>query len=204
MQLFDLQYFGNFNYYFKLLNNTNNTILLYDEWYKMGFLNRCWVLGANKRLELTVPIVGGRNQHSQIGLVKIDYTQTWQKNHIRAIMTSYAKSPFFEFYYPEVEKILKTKFEFLWELNAAILQQTCKWLKHSTPTILHEPLNLFEDHDSTLDFRKQFIPKKMVQLPTLATYNQVFMNKHGFVPHLSILDLLFCEGPRAKQILTSP
>lgn len=201
MQIFDYQYFGNFNYYCYLLNAENPIIYMKNEWYKMGFLNRCWILGANGKLELTVPVVGGRNQKTHLFQVKIDYSQEWQKKHIRAIMTSYSKSPFFEFYFPDIEKILKTRYQFLWELNQVVLQKTCSWLKFTAPLFLHEPLNFLQVSDSVQNFHKQFTPKKMELFPTLTTYNQVFMNKFGFVSNLSILDLLFCEGPRAKQIL---
>ncbi len=202
IQIFDYQYFGSVNYYSNLFKAQNPQIYTQNHWYKMGFLNRCWILGANGKLELTVPVVGGRNQNSLLSEVQIDYRESWQKKHIRAIVTSYSKSPFFEFYFPDVEKILETKFQFLWELNETILKITCAWLKHPAPNFLHQPLNLLQEEYSIQNFGNKFIPKKMGQFPTLATYNQVFMNKFGFVPSLSILDLLFCEGPLAKQILT--
>lgn len=203
MQVFDIQYFGNINYYSTLVKAENATICLNDAWYKMGFLNRCWILGANGKMELSIPVKGGRNQHSILKEVEIDYTQNWQKQHIRAIMTSYSKSPFYEYYFPRVAEMLNTNFQFLWELNLVILQQSCKWLKHPTPNILEHPLNFSLAQNSMKDFRKNYLPKNMSQFPTFKPYNQVFSNKFEFVPHLSILDLFFCEGPNAKQILVT-
>lgn len=199
MQIFDSQYFGNFNYYISLLKHSNNKINLYQNWYKMSFLNRCVIVGSNGLINLTVPVVGGRNQKLVFGEVEINYNQDWQRQHYHAILSCYSKSPFFEYYSEWMSDFYNMQFKYLCEMNDCILQKICSVYKINTPENLAEPLNFSGSNLSVQDRSKMWLPNNYEQVGQIIKYPQVFEDRIGFKPNLSILDVLFCIGPTAKQ-----
>lgn len=202
-QLADSQYFGSVNYYKNLFLYTNNTIELFDNYQKMSFRNRCTLAGSNGLVDLSIPIVGGRNKRQLMCEVKIDYTQPWQQQHIKTIKSCYGKSPFFEYFIMDIEKMLKWQYNFLIDLNNDILNWTKKIVKLNnsisfTSSYIHE--NSLVD---IVDNRNLFMPKNFQAQKDITKYTQVFEAKIGFQPNLSILDMLFCEGPATKNLLKS-
>lgn len=174
----------------------------YENYSKQSYRNRCEILTANGIDVLTVPVLGG-NSKTLVRDVRIDYTQKWVNRHWRAIQSAYGKAPFFEFYAEQFRQILHGQPEFLFDLNWSILTVCLKFLQ------LDNDLKFTSGYTKQLqnpadDFRSAIHPKKknsgsLHHKPV--SYTQVFGNK--FVKNLSILDLLFCEGPGANQILKS-
>ncbi len=117
--------------------------------------------------------------------VAINYHEHWQNQLINALQTAYGKSPFFEYYGYRFENIIRQNYEHLWDLNKAILYETFNCLKIG---IHIEVLNS--------DRIRQHVPEMDIH------YYQVFQEKIPFIPNLSILDLLYNEGPDAYGILT--
>lgn len=201
IQIADSQYFGSVYYYRNLFLYTDNRIELFDNYQKMSFRNRCTLAGSNGLIDLSIPVVGGRNKRQLMCEVKIDYSQPWQQQHIKTIKSCYGKSPFFEYFISDIEKMLKCQYDSLVGLNTELLNWTKRIVKldnsiaFSTMYQASEALNDIEDN------RSAFMPKDFQARKDIIRYTQVFERKIGFQPNLSILDILFCEGPAVKNLL---
>ncbi len=196
------QYFGCVNYYLSLYKFSNILIEQYESWQKMSFRNRCVILGANGLIDLTVPLENGREQKKTIKEVKIDNSALWQKQHWRSISSCYGKAAFFEFYKDWLETFYEKKFIYLFDMNLEILF----WLKSCLKIkgeILMTDCFIKNYPVDIVDIRNKWLPKNFQSAKDFISYNQVFENKLEFQPNLSILDILFCEGSNAKNILAS-
>ncbi len=186
--------------YFSILANHDAIYLEQHEHYKKGsYRNRCHIAAVNGVQRLSIPLQKGKNQQQPIREVRISYDEAWRSQHWQAIQTAYGNSPFFEHY---SEKLLPfyqgAKYEFLWDLNYDILSLLLKIFKLTTEINL---TNIFElKPASLLDFRDVVSPKKIDTYQSVY-YPQVFEDRLGFLPNLSILDLLFCAGPGAGGII---
>lgn len=201
IQIIDSQYFGCINYYKSLFNYTNSIIEVCDSFQKMSFRNRCTLVGSNGLVDLSIPVVGGRNKKQLMRDVKIDYSQQWQQQHIKTIGSCYGKSPFFEYFIFDIEKMLKCQYDFLIDLNDATFLWAKKVIQLSNNISFSE--DFLRDYlvQDIADNRNKFLPKNFQQESESAIYLQVFEERIGFQPNLSILDILFCEGPNAKHLL---
>lgn len=133
--------------------------------------------------------------------IKIDYTQKWLNNHWRAIHSAYAKSPFFEFYGDSLHAVLFKHHSFLYDLNHELLTMCLKWLK--LPVHLQESLAYEKSVDSCIKDLRNVISVKNKALSDSTSptkpYTQVFGN--AFVSNASLIDLVFCTGPKALTYL---
>lgn len=200
--LIDLQYFGNINYYSTLIKSTHVNFDLYVPWQKQGFLNRCTLSSANGPLRLSIPVVGGRDQKSPFRDVRICYREDWRSNHFKSIVSAYNRSPFFDHYKDSLEQLYLNKEEYIWKWNIRCLE----WSLESLKLILNKNILVDSPSDTNsdflLDFRGRFKPSDpRAGLDHTITYPQVFEERHGFFPDLSILDLIFCMGPSAAGVL---
>ncbi|WP_305952879.1 WbqC family protein [Emticicia oligotrophica] len=198
--LIDLHYLPNLEFFTYLQSFPNIILEANENFIKQTYRNRCYILGANKVEMLTVPVIDG-NKKVLIKDLKIDYSQRWNIIHWRTISAAYGKSPFFEFYADYFQNILDKKNTFLWDLNFQMLTTCLKLLKVNR-TISHTEVYQKEVDSNVFDARTLFNPKKQVietsfYLPK--PYQQNFGNE--FVPNLSIIDLLFCRGTQALEIL---
>jgi hypothetical protein len=137
--------------------------------------------------------------------IRIDYSMPWQANHFRSIESAYRSSPFYEHYIDYFAPLFESKSEFLMDLNEKILHLLLKILAIQIPVNL-TPSYPFPGTPDYLDLRSHIHPKG--NNPTqpyghfvAKKYTQVFGEKHGFLPGLSILDLLFNLGPETKDYL---
>lgn len=204
MLLIDLQYLGNFIYYKSLIKSKYINIEQYERWQKMSFRNRCSIAGANGRIDLSVPVVGGRNSDGLVKDIKIDNLQKWQNIHWRSITSAYNHSPWFEFYRDDLESFYMKKYEYLWDLNIDLLQWVLKQLKAPVQVDFTNEYKKQYDEEGVVDLRNTILPKTISGFADdCPVYHQVFENKLGFLPNLSIIDLLFCEGNNALHLLQS-
>lgn len=194
-------YFGPVQYYSKLKNTKDAVIEVYDTYMKQTYRNRCNIFSSNGSIALSIPVdkPSGKVLTKD---VRISYAENWQKNHFKAIESAYRSSPFYEYYMPEFEPILAQKHNFLIDLNSELhnllleLLQLDVSLEYTTDYIVNDS-NKFADYREVISpkYKKQdneFNPKP---------YYQVFADKHGFQPNMSILDLLFNEGPNSYEYL---
>ena len=199
LSVFSSLYAGNLMYYSSLLKAEKATIDLYENFQKQSFRNRCCIACPNGILNLIIPVC--RKSKSIIKDVKIDDSQSWRKIHWKSLESSYRSSPYFEFYENKFHSIyLQKNCNYLFEFNQLIFQEVLKALKveiEVTFTDSYIPIN-----DTGSDFRTIIHPKiKLNNQFKQLKYHQVFQEKEKFIPNLSVLDLLFNEGPMAKQIL---
>jgi hypothetical protein len=193
-------YAGNLMYY-SLIANSNQIILdVYENFKKQSYRNRCVIASPNGPLKLIIPII--RSSKNIVKDVKIDNTQNWKNIHWKSLESSYRSSPYFEFYEDEFYSLyFKNKNDFLFEFNNNINLAVLKCLGIETEIIISSS---YVDKDSEIeDFRNLILPNsKYLEKIKEIKYNQVFQEKQLFLPNLSVLDLLFNEGPLAKQFLT--
>ncbi len=195
----DLQYF----YY--LFKNDEPVIEINDTYKKQTCRNRYKILSANGVLVLTVPVKKHAN-HTKTSEIEISYSEDWQQRHWRAITSAYRNSPYFEFFEDELRLFYTAKTDLLYQYNHLQLRTLLRILKvraNITYTTSYQKEIPAEIDKRALLLNKQFSadPSSEVSLCLKTPYYQTFGDKHGFVPNLSILDLLFNEGLRAKEYL---
>ena len=171
-----------------------------DNYQKQTFRNRCYICTDRGRLTLTVPIkhVGGQTGRQLFREVRIDNTYNWQRQHWRALETAYRSAPFFEFYEADLQPLFNTRFDSLLELDMATI--------HSLASLLSLPVSgreseLYATNPAQGGDARLLIQAKTPPPLALPPYHQVFEDRHGFIPNLSVLDLLFNEGPSARDYL---
>lgn len=198
--LIELQYLPNIEFFTCLQSFSEIIIESNENYVKQSYRNRCYILGSNKTEMLVVPVIDG-NKKIMIKDIKIDYSQRWDVNHWRTISTAYGKSPFYEFYSDYLKAIYEKKHTFLWDLNFEMLTMCLKLLRINKT--ISQTQNYEKEANSTVfDARNMLNPKNGInhsQFYQPSPYQQNFGNE--FVPNLSIIDLLFCRGNQASEIL---
>ncbi len=194
------QYFGTVNWYKMLFLNLDIIIEQYEAYPKTSFRNRTVIAGSNGLIHLSVPLENGRSQKAIFKDVKICNQQTWQKQHWRSIVSCYAKSPFFEFYRDGMENFFLKKYDYLLDLDLEILVWAKKQLKLTSQTLFTDRF-LPNYGENILDLRDQIKPSHFQEVEVPIVYNQVFEDRIGFQPNLSIIDLLSCCGPATKSLM---
>ncbi|WP_338877222.1 WbqC family protein [Spirosoma sp. SC4-14] len=173
----------------------------HEHYQKQSYRNRCYVLTANKVDSLAVPVLQGTH-HLPVRDIRVDNEQLWQIRHWRCLQAAYGKAPFFEYYAPDFERIYQKPWTFLFDLNYELLTICLKWLGVSCSLNL---TNCYEKipRSDLFDARSRINPKNRSE--TYIFYKPLpYAQNFGFdfVPNLSIIDLLFCQGPMAKQFLS--
>ncbi|WMJ73401.1 WbqC family protein [Cytophagaceae bacterium ABcell3] len=200
--LVELHYFPNVDFFAQAVKNGSVCIEACENYQKQTYRNRCYILGANKVQLLTVPV---KKSGKKVGVreVEIDYTTSWRNNHLRSIVSAYGKAPYFEFYIDYVTELFNKKHQYLFDLNLEAFYLCIHLLQIEIDVKMTENYIKKEEIDVNqyIDQRDVFQPGKKNQLNDLGyvQYYQVFGKE--FVPGLSILDLLFCEGPGSKEII---
>jgi hypothetical protein len=190
-------YLPNLQYFSKLLHE-EIVIEQHENYLKQTFRNRCEILTANGIMPLTVPV-----EHSgtkiKIRDVKIDYSNNWQRLHWRTIDTAYRSSPFFVYYADDFLPFYEKKEKFLFDLNCKMLDKLLELT--GLKTIITLSNNYL--HNCDMDYRNLISPKNKLEDPAFfpVQYYQVFSQKFGFQPNLSILDLLCNEGNNSYSII---
>lgn len=200
--LIDFQYFGSVNWYKLLFQFSNIQFEQYETYQKMSFRNRCMIVGSNGLINLSVPLEKGRSQKLLMKDVKISYSEKWQEQHWRSIYSCYRNSPFFEFYEESLQQLFEVQPTYLIDLN----WQNFEWVKKRLKLVAQierTELYLPEVANNCFDARNLFKPKSYEQVEEIVTYQQVFEDRIGFKPNLCVLDLMFCNGPSSKSLLTS-
>lgn len=162
--------------------------------------NRYSIATANGRLQLSIPLRGGRGQRSAMQDVMIDNTVRWQDQHWRSIFSAYGRAPFFEHFAPELEALfLRKTFTQLIHFST----ETTRWLNTAVRAGLDlQPTDIFiKNHEGALYDWRFGHAKSLGQPLSLPQYPQVFDATYPFIPNLSLLDLVMNEGPAAGPYL---
>jgi len=196
MLVADLQYFPPSIFFYHLSKSTHCSFDLYEHFQKMSFMNRCTLLGGNGPITLTVPLDGGRNQKNVLREVKILNRERWQDRHWKTITSCYNKSPWFEHYRAEVENLYVKRFDFLLDWNLTCFEWICAKLSIDTTYSFSQTFIKEYNKNEHIDLRGQLMPATInTKFANVPRYPQVFEDRFGFVPNLSVLDYLFCVGP---------
>lgn len=205
--LIDLHFFPSVQFFTKLLLFETITLEQHEHYNKGSYRNRCYLQGANGLVRLSVPLKQGKNQRQIINTVSIAYEEHWQSEHWTTICSAYNNAPFFDFYRDAFQPFFKKRYDSLFDYNLDILKTCIQMigLDETKLKLSESYLKPEELPENTLDFRSGIHPKAKYQLEDIHfkafKYPQVFEDRHGFMPNLSILDLIFCAGPQTIEIL---
>jgi hypothetical protein len=199
--LVEPQYLPSIEFFCAILKAEEVLLEAHEHYTKQTYRNRCYILGANKVLLLSIPVING-NRKILMKDIQIDHEQKWSNEHWRSIQSAYGKAPYYEFFSDYFERAFQKRHKFLIDLNEDMLTICLKLLKLQksvgrTETYLKAP------ESNILDLRGKITPKESHakrQIYQPAEYIQVFGK--DFVQNLSIIDLLMNEGPNALTIVT--
>lgn len=197
MVLLQPTYFSPVIQYVAVAQLSNFIFEIEDNFQKQTYRNRCYVNTSQGKQLLNVPIQHNKGVKQKTKDVKIDYTENWQKLHLKTLQTNYSSSPFFEYYVDDILPIFNLKHNYLLDLNLMCNQIILDLLEIDKK---FEQTTSFVTHFDGLDLRHLAVDKQ-AKIYNLEYYFQVFSDKNHFISNLSILDLLFMEGPNALNYL---
>lgn len=178
--------------YFQLALRSEGILIEQHEHYiKQSYRNRCRILSAHGAQDLIIPVKKG-NRKTRITNLEIDYGQNWVNVHWRSIRSAYGSAPFFTYYSDYLQQIYEGKPRYLFELNLQLLRFYLKCLNITKPISFTQSY-ILEYAKPVADYRQKIHPKFNSAILDVKAYNQVFGKQ--FVPDLSIIDVLFLQGP---------
>ncbi|HZY38876.1 MAG TPA: WbqC family protein [Mucilaginibacter sp.] len=186
--------------YFVLLNSYKPDVLIEREEHfpKQTYRNRAHIYSPDGVLPLVVPVVKGSKQHTKIKDVKISYDFNWQRLHWQSLQACYRRSAYFEYYEDDFAPFYENNFPFLFDYNEQLLQFILKAIKLKVEFDYTESYET--EYDGLTDLRNAFSAKKETDF-NQKPYMQVFEDRNGFKKNLSIVDLLFNQGPHSLNYL---
>ncbi len=166
-----------------------------EHFQKMSYRNRYRIAGANNSILLTVPLVKGRDQKSVMADILIHNAEKWQVQHWRTLVSAYRRSPFFDHYEPSLSRLFESPYTHLTHFNLESIKWVVKQLR--LKLVIEETATYIVDYGPEIPDLRKTEPKANAD----KKYYQVFEDRLGFVSGLSILDLLFSEGPAVVEYL---
>lgn len=185
--------------YFSGLKELNYNFLMEKEEHfpKQTYRNRARIYSPNGDLDLIVPVLKGAKVHTKVKDVKISNDFNWQRLHWKSFESCYRNSAYFEYYEDEFIRFYQQPFDYLFDFNFQLLEWLFKQLKVQPD--LHFTTEYVKEVEPELDFRSKLHFKKNTIATNFKPYFQVFDDRQGFKPNLSMIDLLFNQGPQAKN-----
>ena len=195
-------YLGPVSYYAQIMQPGKVMLDLHEHYIKQTYRNRCRILTANGLLNLIIPVIKVNGNHTRVKDVVIDYSEKWQINHWRAIESAYNNAPYFLYYREDLEPLYRKAFRYLAEFNSSLLSMIMT-LIDIEKEVGYAEAYVQVQANGVSDLRGGFNPKQQNLLLNFPAYSQVFSERRGFQPDLSIIDLLFNLGPDTKDYLLS-
>ena len=197
-------YLAPVEYYSKLKAYDKIYIEQHDHYVKQTYRNRCNIAGPEGVLSLSVPIIRPDTPKCAMKVIRISDHGNWRHLHWNAIESAYNNTPFFEYYKDDLRPFYENKYTFLADFNEELRCKICE-LMDISPVVEHTASYHTDFLPDEADYREVIHPKKDYTevdkdfLPK--PYYQVFESRHGFLPNLSIIDLLFNMGPESVLVL---
>ena len=197
-------YLAPVSYYVKLFAADRVYVEQYDHYVKQTYRNRCTIASSHGPLALSVPIVKPADPKTPMRDIRISDHGNWRHLHWNALESSYNHTPFFEYYKDDFRPFYERKYEFLMDYNEALCRMVCS-LVDIQPCMERTSAYHASFGTGEQDFRERIHPKKDFRqedpsfLPS--PYYKVFQDRLGFLPDLSIVDLLFNMGPESLLVL---
>jgi len=190
-------YFPSISHYTAMLQADEITFEVEDNFQKQTNRNRMYIYSPNGLQLLNIPVKHAIEKHQKFKDTRIENDFDWQKNHFKSLEAAYRTSPFFEYFEDDFRPIFERKHEFMMDFNFQIFEIVNECLGVDLP--FTKTNEYFHEIEDIADFRHLVNGKKDTFLNE--EYTQVFEEKKGFIPNLSILDLLFNEGRHAVDYL---
>ncbi len=196
--LLSTTYFGPIQWYQKLYRAESVQIERWESFQKQTYRNRCIIATTNGPQALTVPI----ERQFTINCIKdirISDHGNWRHLHWNALQSAYGESPFFDYYQDDIRPFFEQRWDYLLDFNEAIREKMCELLDIQPKVDYSKEFTVYSLSSCVPDYRMVIRPKNPEPDPdfTPKRYYQVYEQKHGFLPNLSILDLLFNMGPES-------
>jgi hypothetical protein len=200
--VYPLLYNGPISYYARLVRENEIVLEQFDSYVKQTYRNRCIIIGPNGLLTLSIPVKRRRGTKNHFRDIRIDHEKPWNRVHWKSLVAAYGSSPFFEFIREELVQFYEKKFEFLIDLNRQLLDKTLNIMGLDIPLRLTAEFQEMTGEDDPRWFiHPKLEPGVADPMFNPVAYHQVFSDRHGFRANMSILDLLFNEGPGSLALL---
>ncbi len=215
-------YFGSVEHYRLLAQHPRVVIDVGEHYVRQSYRTRTSIIGPNGKQDLSVQIVHGHGKKMHMRDVRLSRAETWPAQHVHAIRSAYGQTPWFIHYIDDIERVLLQKHDRLVDLLTATIDLGMRWLGLTTEIFVSEGYVEGDQYHLTqgglgpvdyttppservqlLDLRDSFHPKKTLpsEVTAVPPYSQVFADRHGFVPRMSIIDLVCNQGPEARRSL---
>lgn len=193
-------YFPSIAHFVAMVHTEEVLLEIDDNFVKQTYRNRTYIYGANGKLALNIPVIHSQKNRQKYRDVKIFNEDNWQSLHWKSLLSAYRTSPFFEFYEDEFQSIFEYRADYILDFNLKCIEVVCECLQLQLNTSKTE---FYKKKVEGINDCRHLVNAKKEKLYQFDSYTQVFIDKHGFITNLSILDLLFNEGPNALNYLES-
>ena len=191
-------YFPNIQQFTQILKAEKILFEVSDNYQKQTYRNRTYIYGANGKLGLFIPVIHTHKNRELYKDVKISYESDWMALHLKSLQSAYRSSPYFEYFEDDFIKLYSEKEIFLSEFNIKCIDLITELLDVNLNHEKSESYN--ENYSGVNDLRDLSVARKEKEYAT-PKYIQVFESKHGYLPNLSILDILFSEGNNTTSLI---
>ena len=193
-------YFPNIHQFTQIIKANNILFEVSDNYQKQTFRNRTYIYGANGKLGLFIPVIHTHKNRELFKDVKISYESNWMDLHLKSLQSAYRSSPYFEYFEDDFIKLYSEKEKFLVDFNIKCIKLISNLLDLDLDyKISNEYVEKTKD---IIDLRDLSNARKQKTIET-PKYIQVFESKHGYLNNLSIIDLIFSEGPNSVSLITN-
>lgn len=200
MTLLHPVYFPNVAHFVAMVQAEHLVFEVCDNYQKQTYRNRASIFGANGKLDLNIPVIYSQKNRQSYQNVEIFNTENWQIQHLKSLESAYRTSPFFEFYIDDLLPLFQMETSMIMDFNFKCIEVIFDCLQLPLSYSKTERFDL--EPTAIIDARSLANSRKGIQ-QNFKSYAQVFDDKHGFLSNLSILDLLFNEGPNTELYLKS-
>ena len=191
-------YFPNIHQFTQIIKANNILFEVSDNYQKQTFRNRTYIYGANGKLGLFIPVIHTHKNRELFKDVKISYDSNWMDLHLKSLQSAYRSSPYFEYFEDDFIKLYSEKEKFLADFNIKCIRLISSLL--DLDLVYKISGEYVEKTNDIIDLRDLSNARKEKKIDT-PKYIQVFESKHGYINNLSILDLLFSEGPNSVSLI---